>query len=111
MHATQGSHSLFWSFGRCIRGGRFAAQLCLRDQHIRGHAWNIGALGIVEAHLENDGLDVALLATYVSLSGEICFRGLEENFPASDRSSRKADAQGVANANVISVCFSNRSAN
>ena len=53
---------------------RRAFNLLWRDQHLRSHAGNVRALGIVERIFQHDGSDVALAAAYVTLGGEVRFR-------------------------------------
>src|SRR5437763_1863246 len=70
----------------------FAADLGGGNQHIGGHARYIGTLRIVEAYLQNDGLDVTLAAAHVALCREIRLGCFEEHFPAGERAPGQLNA-------------------
>src|SRR5215467_13520318 len=69
--------------GICTLGAA-VLDLIGRYEYFGGHAGNIRALGIVEADLQDDRLDVALPPADIALSGVVSFNAFEENLAARD---------------------------
>src|SRR5579883_3144573 len=97
-----------WPLLRGSSLARRALELLGRHQHLGRHAGHVRALGIVEAHFQYDRFDVPLAPVYITLRGEVGFRGLEEDFSCSHGAAGELDLQHVAQANVVRLGFRDR---
>src|SRR4029077_4233695 len=82
-------------------------ELIRRHQHFGGHPRHVRPFGIVEAHLEHDGFDVALAPVHVALRGEVGLGALEEDFSGGDGATREPHAQRIAEAYMVGLRFWN----
>src|SRR5207302_2740956 len=79
---------------RCRRALRAAVlKLLGRNQDFRRHSRHKRALGIIEAHFQDDGLDIPLPPAYVALRSEVTLDSFKENLAVRDGAAGKPHSQ------------------